>query len=238
MTRAAPPALDRLRRIGTAILLKGTGGDEWTPDDIRPSAVHDCQEAGGIRWMPWKHRRGAGHVVQAQKGASDSRRARVDPRERASAFTSDPKPRPVHSTRRTAASRRNDRGPETVRGDRDRRGANANMPLSRRRQSGAPLRDSRSAAPRCRSRPEKVPMRGELIAQLDVVVDLAVEGHDQPPSLGRHRLLPRAKSMMESRQCPEDERPVVPEGALVGPAMADEIDEPSPEIDVRALVAE
>src|SRR5262245_20283091 len=80
---------------------------------------------------------------------------------------------------------------------------------------------------------ESMAARDQFLTQLDVVVDLSVEGDDEIALVGRHRLV--SVRQIDNRQSamPKDEIAVVPKGAVVGAAVPYEIDEGTPHLDVR-----
>src|SRR5439155_16619847 len=76
---------------------------------------------------------------------------------------------------------------------------------------------------------ERIPAPAQLVAQLDVVVYLAVEGDDERPVGARHRL-PTLREV-DDRQAPvsQEETVVVPVGPLVRPPVPQVVDQPREE---------
>ena len=80
---------------------------------------------------------------------------------------------------------------------------------------------------------------GELLSQLDVVVDLAAEDDDELAVGGGHRLTALGREV-DNRQpaVAETETAVSPERAVVGATMREEVDEPPPALAIHARVPE
>ena len=96
--------------------------------------------------------------------------------------------------------------------------ANAHWPLKRLTQLGPVLAVRVQDDLGVRARREAVAaLRDQLLAQLDVVVDLAVERDPQRPSSVRIGWAPPARSMMDRRVCPRPQGPSVSNVCASGP---------------------